>query len=90
MGPDEMMLKGRPTHRRTINSKYGTSSVAWLRRHVDRDACILRTLPKHKYLIPLDAEVKTLVEKLRKPYPRCAVSKEALRLDTIQQGAVRI
>src|SRR5262245_23464498 len=73
-GPGGMMLKGKPTHRRTINSKYGTSSVDWLQRHVDREAYIIRTLPKHKYLFGLDAEMKTLVEKLRKPYPKCAAS----------------
>ena len=50
-GPGGMMLKGKPTHRRTINSKYGTSSVVWLKRHVDRDACIIKILPKHKYLL---------------------------------------
>jgi len=69
-GPGGMMLKGKPTHRRTINSKYGTSSVDWLQRHVDREACIIRTMPKHKYLFPLDDEMKKLVEKLRKPYPK--------------------
>ena len=68
------MLKGKPTHRRTINSKYGTSSVDWLRRHVDRDACIIKTPPKHKYLFALDDEMKKLLEKLRKPYPKCAAS----------------
>ena len=73
-GPGGMMLKGKPTHRRTINSKYGTSSVDWLQRHVDPEAYIIRTLPKHKYLFPLDDELKTLLEKLRKPYPKCAAS----------------
>jgi len=74
MGLGGMMLKGKPTHRRTINSKYGTSSVAWLQRHVDREAYIIRTLPKHKYLFALDDELRTLVEKLRKPYPKRAAS----------------
>jgi hypothetical protein len=73
-GPGGMMLRGKPTHRRTINSKFGTSSVAWLQRHVDRDAKIIKTLPKFKYLLPLDAEMKTVVEKLRKPYPKRAAS----------------
>jgi hypothetical protein len=73
-GPGAMMLKGKPTHRRTINSKYGTSSVAWLRQHVDGEVSIIRTLPKHKYLFALDAEMKTVVEKLRKSYPKRAAS----------------
>src|SRR5262249_16471959 len=75
-GPGGMMLKGKPTHRRTINSKYGTSSVAWLRRHVDRDASIIKTLPKHKYLFPLDDEMRGKIEELRKPYPKRAASKD--------------
>jgi hypothetical protein len=73
-GPGVMMLNGKPTHRRTINSRYGTSSVVWLKQHVDRHAHIIRTLPKHKYLLPLDAEMKAAVEKLRKPYPKRAAS----------------
>jgi hypothetical protein len=28
-------LKGKLTHRRTINSKYGTSDIQWLRKCVD-------------------------------------------------------
>jgi hypothetical protein len=28
-------LKSRLTHRRTINSKYGTSTIEWLQKHVD-------------------------------------------------------
>jgi hypothetical protein len=73
-GPGGMMLNGKPTHRRTVNSKYGTSSVAWLRQHVDRESYIIKTLPKHKYMLPLDAEMKTFVEKFRKPYPNRAAS----------------
>jgi len=34
--------------------------------------------------------MKIIVEKFKKPCPKRAVSKEALRLDTIQEGAVRI
>jgi hypothetical protein len=74
MGPGGIMLKGKPTHRRTINSKYRTSSIAWLRKHVDPRASIIRTAPKHKYLLPLDDEMKIFVEKFKKPYPKRASS----------------
>lgn len=69
-----IMLRGKLTHRRTINSKYGTSNVAWLRQNVDRRAYRVNTKPKHKYLHALDDEMKILVGKLSKPYPRRAVS----------------
>src|SRR5947207_1304873 len=31
-------LNGKLTHRRTINSKYGTSTIEWLQKHVDPNA----------------------------------------------------
>jgi hypothetical protein len=33
-----IMLNGKLTHRRTINSKYGTSDIDWLRTRIDRSA----------------------------------------------------
>lgn len=30
-----IMLNGKLTHRKTINSKYGTSDIEWLRKRID-------------------------------------------------------
>ena len=37
-----IMLNGKLTHRRTINSKYGTSDIDWLRQRIDSSANRLR------------------------------------------------
>ena len=90
VGASCVMVNGKVTHRRTISSKYRSSSVEWLQRHVDANARAVWTKPKHKYLLPLDDEMRRKILPLSKPYPKRAVSKEALRLETIQEGAVRI
>jgi len=48
------MLNGKLTHSRTINSKYGTSDIDWLRKRVDPCARRHEGKPKFKYLLPLD------------------------------------
>ena len=70
-----IMLKGKLTHRRTINSKYGTSDIGWLQHHVDPRAARYEGKPKYKYLLPLDDEMAERIELLSKSYPNtCATS----------------
>jgi len=72
-----IMLNSRLTHRRTINSKYGTSTIAWLRKHVDQCARRKEGKPKYKYLLPHDDEMAERIKLVAKPYPqKCATSKE--------------
>src|SRR6266498_5986724 len=52
-----IMQNGKLTHRRTINSKYGTSTIEWLHEHVDPCASRVEGKPKFKYLLPLDDEI---------------------------------
>src|SRR5262245_28005055 len=70
-----IILNGKLTHRRTINSKYGTSTIAWLHEHVDSCARRVEGKPKFKYLLPLDNEIDERIKVLAKTYPRiCATS----------------
>ena len=70
-------LNGKLTHRRTINSKYGTSTIEWLQKHVDPNASRREGKPKYKYLLPLDDEMAESIKLVSKPYPqKCATSKE--------------
>ena len=64
-----IMLKGKLTHRRTINSKYGTSDIGWLQHHVDPSAARYEGKPKYKYL-PLDGDIVERLKQLSKPYPK--------------------
>jgi hypothetical protein len=63
-----IMLNGKLTHRRTINSKYGTSDINWLRSRIDPCAIRYEGKPKFKYLLPLDDEMAKRIKPLSKPY----------------------
>ena len=85
-----IMLNGKLTHRRTINSKYGTSTIEWLHEHVDSSARRVEGKPKFKYLLPLDDEMAERIKPLSKSYPNAPQAKKSLRLDSVQERAVRI
>lgn len=74
-----IILNGKLTHRRSINSKYNTSSIQWLKDNVDPKAKVIKGLAKHKYLYPLDKSIKNQIEKLRKPYPKEIIADKALK-----------
>ena len=63
-------LNGKLTHRRTINSKYGTSDIQWLRKRIDPNATRYEGKPKLKYLLSMDDEIGDRIKSLSKPYPR--------------------
>lgn len=63
-------LGGKLYHPRTISSRYHTRSIDWLRAHVAADAAHVRTLPKYRYALPLDAGMRQQLEARRQPYPK--------------------
>jgi hypothetical protein len=82
------MLNGKLTHRRTINSKYGTSDIDWLRQRIDSSTYRYEGKPKFKYLLPLDEKIAERLRLLSKPYPNAPQAKRTLRLESIQERAV--
>lgn len=64
-----IVLHGTLTHARTVSSKYGTRSLNWLRAHVDPHAQHLIEAPKHKYVLPLDADLAARLAPMAQPYP---------------------
>ena len=63
-------VRGRVMHGRSVSSRWGCRSLAWLRRHVDAKAERVMTLPKHKYLYPFDAGMRAHLLPLVQPYPK--------------------
>lgn len=65
-------VNGKLVHPKTLHSTYGKGgqSVGWLRSNIDPRAERVNGLLKHKYLMPLDAEMRTQIEPLSKPYPK--------------------
>lgn len=84
---------GRILHNRAVSASGYRSHFGNLRKAPTTAECtIIARTRKHRYLLPLTSETRGIVEKLRKPYPKrhCAVSKVALRPESIREGAVRI
>lgn len=75
--PDKQLkVFGKIQHRKKIYDKYGTQSVGWLRKNVDPLIEEIRDSGKHKYLMPLDDEMRAKIAPLAKPYPKRAGSKD--------------
>lgn len=58
------------THKRTVSLRYGTASVPWLRENVDSNASWVEMPPKHKYVYPLDKDLRAQITALAQPYPK--------------------
>jgi hypothetical protein len=72
-----IVLHGKPTHARTVSSKYGTRSLEWLRANVDPHAEHLVELPKHKYAWPFDDDLRRQLAPRVQPYPKREQSTES-------------
>jgi hypothetical protein len=59
-------------HPKTLHSRYGKGgqSIPWLRGHIDPQAERRIAAVKHRYLMPLDCEMRAQIEPLRQPYPK--------------------
>lgn len=72
------LVNGESVHPRSMHHRYGKGgqSIGWLRANVDPKAERIVAGFKHKYLMPLDAEMRDKIEQLRKPYPKRAKEQE--------------
>jgi hypothetical protein len=57
-------------HARSVTSKFGTRDLRWLQAQVDADAARVRTLPKHRYALPLDDAIRAQLAPRVQPYPK--------------------
>jgi hypothetical protein len=84
-----IVLNGKLIHRRTINSKYGTSTIEWLHEHVDSYARRVEGKPKFKYLLPLDEEIAERVRILARTYPNTRATSETSDTPGVHPGEGR-
>lgn len=63
------LVNGERFHRRTLNSKYNTSSFELLKEK-GLTVVPIKTKPKWKYIYPLDKSLVPLCKSLAKPYPK--------------------
>ena len=68
---------GRILHNRAVSANGYRSHFGHIRKVPRTDECtIIESTEKHRYLLPLTPEMKVFVEKLKKPYPKRAASKD--------------
>ena len=65
-------VNGKLVRGRSLGARYGVGgqSVPWLRAHLDPAAERVPELPKHKYVFPLDGEVRGRLAARSRPYPK--------------------
>ncbi len=68
-GDDGWIINGRVVHNKTVHSRGWKQTKAWLEKHVDPNVQRNATR-KHRYLMPLDAEIKERILHLAQPYPK--------------------
>lgn len=66
------VVRGELMHPKSVETKYGrfTQRLDWIRENVDPDATRIAQAPKHRYLYPLDEEMRTKIQPLALPYPK--------------------
>lgn len=67
------IIGGKRMHPRSVVAKYGTQAQGAVQR-IDPNARKVWGF-KHRYLMPLDEEIRRRIEPLQKPYPKRAESK---------------
>lgn len=78
-GHDSFVVHGKVEHTRTLGGRYGYGGqgLQWLREHVDSKTARGPRIVKHRYLYPLDAEMRARIEPLSQPYPKRAGSADS-------------
>lgn len=69
------IINGKKVHPRSVGAAGGVQSLAWIKKNWDPLAKEFITKGKHKYLMPLDQQMRKNVLCLSKPYPKRAGSK---------------
>jgi hypothetical protein len=64
------MIYGKKTHPKSVHSKGIKQNINAVKKHLDPNATIFYTLGKHRYLMPLDDEMRAKIAPLAKPYPK--------------------
>jgi hypothetical protein len=76
------MIRGKLTHPRSIGAKGFVQNIYGAKR-IDPNATVVYVPGKHRYLMPLDAEMRQRILPLAKPYPKRA--KQAMTDDQSEQ-----
>lgn len=78
-------INGKLTHPRSIGAKGFSQNIEGAKK-IDKNAEKIYIEGKHRYLMPLDAEMRKQIEPLAKPYPKRASSADSGTSDNQSQG----
>jgi len=78
------MIHGKLTHPRSIGAKGLVQNIVGAKK-LDKNATVIEVPGKHRYLMPLNDDMKNQVAKLAKPYPKR--EKQAM-VDSLDTAAV--
>jgi hypothetical protein len=83
------LINGRVRHNKSVHSMGVKQNIDCVRRQLDPFAEEVFTKGKHKYLMPLDAEMRRRILPLSKPYPKREQSKDSVAADiqSVEGGA---
>jgi len=95
---DEYIINGTRVHGRSARAMRqakqggaikGESTLDWLHKYVDANATRIQGSRKHRYVYPLDKQMRRKIEKLRQPYPHAVEGSEVSRDTSGVEGQVR-
>lgn len=66
----KFVVRGRAMHPKSVHSLGWRQSLGWLKANIDPNAYETKTPGKHRYLMPLDKEMREQIAPLAKPYPK--------------------
>lgn len=92
-GKGSFIINGKKVHSKSIWTTYGkgTQNLEWLRANLDPNATFHVTKGKHKFLMPLDPEMKKQVSVLSRQYPKIKRDEHennATGFHSVESGAV--
>lgn len=86
-GTPKYRIHGKVMHGRSVGARGWKQQLPWLREHVDPAAEKVFTDGKHKYAMPLDADMRAVVARLHQPYPKRAGSADGgTSTDQVESG----
>jgi len=71
------LINGRVRHNKSVHSMGVKQTIEAVRHHIDPNAKEVFTKGKHKYLMPLDADMRARIMPLSKPYPKRAKEQDS-------------
>jgi hypothetical protein len=81
------LINGRLRHNKSVHSMGVKQSINDVKKYLDKNAKEIFTKGKHKYLMPLDDEMRVRIMPLAKPYPKRAKQAMASCPEAQRQGS---